>query len=79
MTEKQRALVREAIHCFATAGERQSWGPDKHCSVTEIAGRYFWTVPLPGDALVLGGHVFPLSTDITPCDEHLHKFEEVFG
>jgi hypothetical protein len=47
--------------------------------VTSVDGRWYWTVQRDGDYLSLGGTRLPLSTDLSPCDEHVPLFEEVFG
>jgi len=78
MTREERALVDTARECFRSAGERRAFGPDKHCCVTTVPGRFFWTLQMGNDSMTLGGMTIPLHTDITPCDEHLPEFERVF-
>lgn len=79
MTREELALVATAKTCWRTAGERRAFGADKHCCVSTVPGRWYWTLQLDDDHMSMGGQSFPLHTDITPCDVHLPRFQEVFG
>jgi hypothetical protein len=77
---QQQAAVEVAFRCFRDAGKNgRGFGQENHCCVTSVDGRWYWTVQRDGDYLSLGGMRLPLSTDLSPCDEHVPLFEEVFG
>lgn len=79
MTREEAALVATAKTCWRTAGARRAFGADKHCCVSTVPGRWYWTLQLGNDSMTIGGQTVPLHTDITPCDEHLSEFERLFG
>lgn len=72
------ALANKAKRCWSTAGQRNALGPAEHCCVSEVEGRLFWWFDFPGDSMTFSGITIPMSTTLTPCDEHLPEFERMW-